>query len=102
MSAAADSALAGADLVACVGGPMDGLWFHRADWRGRLDAARHMGHAPTVRPGAALGYVEDPAHAEYVDHPYFRGVLGRAARWAPDGRAPAPAPQSRRRPAVPA
>lgn len=43
-----------------------------------------MGHTAGTRPGAVLGYVEDPRHAEYVDHPHqgtFPGVFGRAARW---------------------
>lgn len=29
-------------LVAVVGGPLDGQWFTLPDWRARLDAARYM------------------------------------------------------------
>lgn len=73
--------LVGADLVACIDGPLDGHWYHRADWTNRRDAARNMGHDETSRPGASLAYIEDRGVA-LIDHPHDAGVIGHAARWA--------------------
>ncbi len=45
--------LATADLVVCVGGPLDGQWFTATDWTARIQGARSMvergqRHAPAL------------------------------------------------------
>ncbi|GAA4358476.1 hypothetical protein [Angustibacter luteus] len=75
------ASLAGLDLVACIGGPMAGHWYHRSDWVARRDAARRMEHDETHPAGGCLAYVEDRGPAT-VPHPTDTGGIGHAARWA--------------------
>jgi hypothetical protein len=70
--------LATAQLVACVDGPLRGQWFHLADWRARIDGARHMVNLGQ-RAGASLAY-STPSRGDMVSHPHFDGVAGMAVR----------------------
>lgn len=48
--------LKSSDLVACVGGPLDGCWYYRSDWTIRQQAAQRMGYTPDHPAGFSLNY----------------------------------------------
>jgi hypothetical protein len=69
----------GAELVACLDGPLVNQWFYLDQWHERRAAEERMNRTPYT--GAALGYA--PVRGETIDHPSHPTATAHALAYRP-------------------